>query len=264
MGLRGGGRCARRRGSGGDEHSENSTVYIFDNGELSEDEIRNEDIIELLPKNRHSRPSRPEEDSMVTWVEVSVKEGDTLTNIALKYNCKVADLKRLNKLISDQDFFGRKRIRVPVIRHGVLEERIQMEDKQSTHHESADGRCIESNENCLLDAESVQSLTLSSRDSQGLLAQELLLRYDQDIQNSMNSTSLEHSNTLGTVLRPPLSRQASRTLSWRTVLIFFVTFCVVVPVVGVIHFIFMSVLPFYRNWWTGVHEEASTTQATTG
>ena len=80
----------------------------------------------------------------------------------------------------------------------------------------------------------------------------------------MNSTSLEHSNTLGTVLRPPLSRQASRTLSWRTVLIFFVTFCVVVPVVGVIHFIFMSVLPFYRNWWTGVHEEASTTQATTG
>ena len=47
---------------------------------------------------------------------------------------QVADLKRLNKLISDQDFFGRKRIRVPVIRHGVLEERIQMEDKQSTHH----------------------------------------------------------------------------------------------------------------------------------
>lgn len=90
MGLRGGGRRARRRGSGGDEHSENSTVYVFDNEEISEDEIRNEDIIELLPKNRHSRPTRTEEDSLVTCVEISVKEGDTLTNIALKYNCKVS------------------------------------------------------------------------------------------------------------------------------------------------------------------------------
>lgn len=90
MGLRGGRRWARRRGSGGDEHSENSNVYVFDNEELSEDEIRNEDIIELLPKNRHSRQARLEEDSMVTCVEISVKEGDTLANIALKYNCKVS------------------------------------------------------------------------------------------------------------------------------------------------------------------------------
>lgn len=46
---------------------------------------------------------------------------------------QVSELKQLNRLISDQDVFGLRTIRVPVKRYGVVEEliRAEMEEEQS-------------------------------------------------------------------------------------------------------------------------------------
>jgi len=46
---------------------------------------------------------------------------------------QVSELKQLNRLISDQDVFGLRTIRVPVKRYGIVEEliRAEMEEEQS-------------------------------------------------------------------------------------------------------------------------------------
>ena len=46
---------------------------------------------------------------------------------------QVSELKQLNRLISDQEVFGLRTIRVPVKRYGVVEEliRAEMEEEQS-------------------------------------------------------------------------------------------------------------------------------------
>jgi len=45
---------------------------------------------------------------------------------------QVSELKQLNRLISDQDVFGLRTIRVPVKRYGIVEELIKAEmEKQS-------------------------------------------------------------------------------------------------------------------------------------
>jgi len=45
----------------------------------------------------------------------------------------VSELKQLNRLISDQDVFGLRTVRVPVKRYGVVEEliRAEMEEERS-------------------------------------------------------------------------------------------------------------------------------------
>jgi len=53
--------------------------------------------------------------------------------ITLFSTLQVSELKQLNRLISDQDVFGLRTIRVPVKRYGVVEEliRSEMEEEQS-------------------------------------------------------------------------------------------------------------------------------------
>ena len=44
---------------------------------------------------------------------LQVLPSDTLNNISLRYNVSVAELKKVNNIWSDQDFYGLKRIKVP-------------------------------------------------------------------------------------------------------------------------------------------------------
>uniref|UniRef100_A0A8C5UKS5 LysM and putative peptidoglycan-binding domain-containing protein 3 n=1 Tax=Malurus cyaneus samueli TaxID=2593467 RepID=A0A8C5UKS5_9PASS len=51
-----------------------------------------------------------------------IREGDTLNAIALQFCCSVADIKRVNNLINDQDFFALRSIKIPVKKFSVLTE----------------------------------------------------------------------------------------------------------------------------------------------
>ncbi|XP_023559947.1 lysM and putative peptidoglycan-binding domain-containing protein 3 isoform X2 [Octodon degus] len=65
--------------------------------------------------------SRDRLDDIVLLTK-DIQEGDTLNAIALQYCCTVADIKRLNNLISDQDIFALRAIKIPVKKFSSLTE----------------------------------------------------------------------------------------------------------------------------------------------
>ncbi|XP_063714041.1 lysM and putative peptidoglycan-binding domain-containing protein 4-like [Symsagittifera roscoffensis] len=63
-----------------------------------------------------------EEAGEENFVYKKMQTGDTIQGIALQYHTTIAEIKRLNGLISDQDLFGLKHIKVPTSKHSVLHE----------------------------------------------------------------------------------------------------------------------------------------------
>jgi len=55
-------------------------------------------------------------------IEMEVQPGATLASIALKYNIPVAELKRVNNLLADNELFALKRLKIPVRPNSVLTE----------------------------------------------------------------------------------------------------------------------------------------------
>lgn len=58
----------------------------------------------------------------VDFVEWDVNEGDTLESLSLKSGCTISQIKRANNLISQQDFYALKTIRIPIKKYGILGE----------------------------------------------------------------------------------------------------------------------------------------------
>ncbi|XP_075998734.1 lysM and putative peptidoglycan-binding domain-containing protein 4 [Genypterus blacodes] len=102
--------------------SADGQVYMFrrtpnESGVSSEDEESVEMTIAQVPQD-------PDQDRMrnVQLLEREVLEGDNLTKLALQYGCKVADIKRVNNLIQEQDLFALKYVKIPVQKHSFLTE----------------------------------------------------------------------------------------------------------------------------------------------
>lgn len=53
-------------------------------------------------------------------LEAEVLENDSLSSIALRFNCTVADVKRLNKIERDNEIFAYKVLKVPLTAHNIL------------------------------------------------------------------------------------------------------------------------------------------------
>ncbi|XP_071355869.1 lysM and putative peptidoglycan-binding domain-containing protein 4 [Trachinotus anak] len=66
----------------------------------------------------------PEQERLrnVQLLERKVLEGDNLNKLALQYGCKVADIKRVNNLMQEQDLFALTSIKIPVQKHSFLTE----------------------------------------------------------------------------------------------------------------------------------------------
>merc|ERR1712156_1274241 len=79
---------------------------------LSDDEVYN--LVDV-----GNAPKAPPLDQCV---EAEVQPGDTLTKISLKYNIPVAELKRVNNIISENQFYALKRIKIPVRAASLLTE----------------------------------------------------------------------------------------------------------------------------------------------
>lgn len=54
------------------------------------------------------------------WLEAQILPGDTLQAIALRFNCTIAELKKINKIDKDNEIFARRIIRVPITPHSIL------------------------------------------------------------------------------------------------------------------------------------------------
>lgn len=101
--------------------SADGQVYMFkrrtaDSAVSSDDEELN--VMELRPY--HDQPHH--RDSQLQVLEREVQEDDNLNKLALQYGCKVAEIKRLNNLMQEQDLFALKSIKIPVQKHSFLTE----------------------------------------------------------------------------------------------------------------------------------------------
>ncbi|XP_078252641.1 lysM and putative peptidoglycan-binding domain-containing protein 3 isoform X2 [Rhinoraja longicauda] len=102
-------------------------VYLFASSTPSENELSEDDVegFELRPRGKEKiRRTAPKDrlDDIVYLVR-EIQEGDTLNALALQYCCTVADIKRINNLINDQDFFALRSIKIPVKKITLLGEK---------------------------------------------------------------------------------------------------------------------------------------------
>ncbi|KAJ6662905.1 hypothetical protein lerEdw1_011109 [Lerista edwardsae] len=102
-----------------------SQVYWFKSGqsdsEASEEEL---DVMELRARGKEQpRRGAPQERvGDVVLLEREVLEGDTVNRLALQFGCKVADIKRVNNFMQEQDLYALKSVKIPVKANGILTE----------------------------------------------------------------------------------------------------------------------------------------------
>ncbi|XP_041745848.1 lysM and putative peptidoglycan-binding domain-containing protein 4 [Coregonus clupeaformis] len=97
-------------------------VYMFRRGQPNDSAGSSEEeefnMMALRPRGRQE----PDQDRLgiLMLLERDVLVGDNLNKLALQYGCKVADIKRVNNLIQEQDMFVLKSIKIPVKKHSLL------------------------------------------------------------------------------------------------------------------------------------------------
>ncbi|XP_046581503.1 lysM and putative peptidoglycan-binding domain-containing protein 3-like [Haliotis rubra] len=253
--------------SGQIQNVKSSKVYVFGNDAVVQDDEEEYELemSEIRSRRGISQPSR----EMVTESEPSffdkeLAEGDTLQKIALQYSCPVSELKRINNLIRDQDFYALRKIKVPIKRFGLLSEVIEEEKKKSsrgkfsmelnsTSFSEETGPLLDNYE----DPESSHDLsdpdtqmkiirTLSIRDninSQSREAENFLKSMDKDLSKMKQSRG--DRNSLDEVISVltnktfyPLERKKSQAyngadcgMSHRTIITTIVVLCIVIPII---------------------------------
>uniref|UniRef100_A0A8C6W3U7 LysM and putative peptidoglycan-binding domain-containing protein 3 n=1 Tax=Nannospalax galili TaxID=1026970 RepID=A0A8C6W3U7_NANGA len=95
-------------------------------GNCTDSDVLEEDaeVYELRSRGKEKirrSTSRDRLDDIIILTK-DIQEGDTLNAVALQYCCTVADIKRVNNLISDQDFFALRSIKIPVKKFSSLTE----------------------------------------------------------------------------------------------------------------------------------------------
>ncbi|CDQ72351.1 unnamed protein product [Oncorhynchus mykiss] len=97
-------------------------AYLF--GNSAENDLAEEDgeSYELRTRGRDRRSTSREKSDDIVHLVRDIKEGDTLNSFSLQYHCSVADIKRANNLLTEQDFFALRSIKIPVKRFSVLTE----------------------------------------------------------------------------------------------------------------------------------------------
>ncbi|XP_066446083.1 lysM and putative peptidoglycan-binding domain-containing protein 4 [Eleutherodactylus coqui] len=110
-------------------------VYTFSNGSADLDSSSEEelDITELRARGGelHRQSASREKVGDITTLEHTITESDNLSKLALQYGCKVADIKRINNFLTEQDMYALKTIKIPVKVHSILTERHETNAHQS-------------------------------------------------------------------------------------------------------------------------------------
>ncbi|XP_063170556.1 lysM and putative peptidoglycan-binding domain-containing protein 4 [Candoia aspera] len=104
-----------------------SQVFLFrSNGQSdSEDSSEEEfDAMELRARGKEPQQGSSSQKGVgdVQLLERVIKKDDNLNKLALQYGCKVADIKRVNNFIQEQDFYALQSIKIPVKVNGLLTE----------------------------------------------------------------------------------------------------------------------------------------------
>ncbi|XP_075036983.1 lysM and putative peptidoglycan-binding domain-containing protein 3 [Mixophyes fleayi] len=149
--------------------------------DLSEEEAEE---YELRPRGREKtrRSTSRERLDDIILIGKDIVQGDTLNSIALQHCCTVADLKRANNLITDQDFFAFRCIKIPVKRFSLLTES-HFSPKGKVSRTVSIQPSVESQEN----NPALDKLTSETVDS-------FLQEVDRDIEQIVRSTDMKKEN----------------------------------------------------------------------
>ncbi|XP_049650424.1 lysM and putative peptidoglycan-binding domain-containing protein 3 [Accipiter gentilis] len=159
-------------------------------GPEEEEEEGGGEVSELRPRGREKvrrSASRDRLDDIVLLTK-DIQEGDTLNAIALQYCCSVADIKRVNNLINDQDFFALRSIKIPVKKFSLLTET----------HVSAKGRPVLRPAHCCPEMQEMSPDKFSANETAGNFLKEV----DRDIEEIVkcNDTKRENLNEVVSAL----------------------------------------------------------------
>ncbi|XP_029953152.1 lysM and putative peptidoglycan-binding domain-containing protein 4 [Salarias fasciatus] len=100
--------------------SADGQVYMFKRKPNDATSSDDEELLEMRPQTFQDQKQGGLRN--VELLERELLEGDSLNKLALQYGCKVADIKRVNNLMQEQDLFALKSIKIPVQKHSLLTE----------------------------------------------------------------------------------------------------------------------------------------------
>ncbi|PVD19765.1 hypothetical protein C0Q70_20256 [Pomacea canaliculata] len=192
-------------------------VYIFGDDDIVEDDENDQTEFEM-PEIRSRRGQqgigsggRLEEEKF--YFEKEIVDGETLQSVSLKYACPVSELKRINNLINDRDFFALRHLKIPMRRHGYLSSIVAQEEQNKKRpaetHDSQNGAVPLSESEAEMNAVSsdvdfsdpeMQKLvirTVSIRENfsqQGQEAQHFLDKMDKDLSNYRQSAETNRNS----------------------------------------------------------------------
>lgn len=239
-----------------------SRVYVFGDADIEEDEIVEYEMSEMRSRNKRRKQKKEKEEPL--FFDRKISDGDTLQSLSLQFGCPVAEIKRVNNFISDQDFYSRRSIKIPMKRHSFLTELIDQKKEEETENKIGNGMTIideidqeigykglsETDNDSLHDLSDPETQrqvirTISINDnfrSQSKEAKEFLKNMDKDLSKIRNSrrerNSLDEVVSLLTSRRiqPFPKKQTSINwmdcnISWQTIIVMVIVVAILAPLI---------------------------------
>lgn len=213
--------------------SADGQVYMF--RRLPNESAASSDDEELTVMEMRPRVFREHEQDRlrnVQLLEREVLDDDNLNKLALQYGCKVADLKRVNNLMQEQDLFALKSIKIPVQKHSFLSEAYaDLTEPQEERSHSSDTP--------------VQPQDGSRAQPHLKEVTDFLMEVDQDIEKLIQTTddqdvdildNSEHQQRFGLNGRRVTSHGADWGIQWWNAVVAMLLIGIVLPLFYVIYF----------------------------
>ncbi|XP_038071709.1 lysM and putative peptidoglycan-binding domain-containing protein 3-like [Patiria miniata] len=252
-----------------------SRVYVFGNADVAEDELnadsqKSQNSIEMSDlRPRSGKVKKKKKNLEPVFIEREIESGDTLQIFSLQFGCPVAELKRCNNLINDQDFYALRRIKIPVKQHGLLteeqEERRRRPDATSKTEPPNGNHLVnggyvsdyEEDESDYGEEDNLLVRQISIRDCMRdkTTARQFLQKMDQDLEKICQATqtqkkSLEEVTSTLTetrihpLLLPYFEKRKKRTacdeatcgMTWKSVLAVVVLVAIAIPILIVMYY----------------------------
>ncbi|XP_041031256.1 lysM and putative peptidoglycan-binding domain-containing protein 4 [Carcharodon carcharias] len=221
--------------------SQDGQIYLFGSDAATSGESSDEDkdSIELRPRGRECQWSSvtEEKSNSTVFLVREVVDGDNLNIFALQYGCSVADLKRVNHLIREQDFFALKTIKIPVKKHSLLTE---------AHEEAKRRQVISANNRTSTFAEGCAAADQGTGENK---LSEYFEEIDKDIEKIIQSTDqckdhleeVVYCQTPNGVNSAPLSPKdvhhgADWGIRWWNAVVIMLLVGIIVPIFYVVYF----------------------------
>ncbi|GJQ76520.1 hypothetical protein Trydic_g2223 [Trypoxylus dichotomus] len=185
-----------------------------------------DDEVELYPKKIYQE---------IPTVEKVVEEGDTLQSLAIQYGCSVAELKRLNHILNDNEIYAKGIVKVPDRPFSTILAGVHSSGRNSPNGQSTlkKNECLDSLENKLTSTLLLNVPTTSK--NEGLCEEEVTL-----LPNALQESHPE-------VISKFSCSGADADISWIALIV-----CIIIVIVAV-----PLLLSFDAFEHSGVHHHSS-------